>query len=113
MFYFERDTFTVSRGKSVWHAVLHSIHSVPTIHNAEGWWLHRSNSIYDITVTFTVKTFVEAYEFHYKCDIISGIKSKEACDVLNHLASLLAVGHSSAKPHLLAEIYSQLNVSLW
>ena len=37
---------------------------------------------------------------------------KEARDVLNRLASLLAFGHSSTKPRLLTEIYSHLNVSL-
>ena len=37
---------------------------------------------------------------------------KEARDVFNRLASLLAFGHSITKPHLLTEIYSHLNMSL-
>ena len=37
---------------------------------------------------------------------------KEARDVFNRLASLLAFGHSSTKPRLLTEIYSHLNMSL-
>ncbi|KAL5509138.1 hypothetical protein EMCRGX_G004448 [Ephydatia muelleri] len=37
---------------------------------------------------------------------------KEACDVFNRLASLLAFGHSSTKPRFLTEIYSHLNMSL-
>ena len=37
---------------------------------------------------------------------------KEARDVFNRFASLLAFGHSSTKPRLLTEIYSHLNMSL-